>query len=300
MDTISIHPAAPFNGGADNYTLRLERRRIRPAGGIPLGMSKLQTQRKSRARILRERLAWRYLGTASRRLGTTLGLFVIVAVLVAIHLAGRAAEGKTPLARSRAESLRIAAAYVQTADFERTFVDPLRNVFKRGALFYTNEPRQIVDQIIANQRHTRFEEMRIEDMIALSAEMPRSFARTPVTHERNFSIEVLRNAREHLAHSGHDVRSQPDKERFQTFLETVFVPAKLAQLERSLPGICPGHSVATVPMTQEFIAHAIARRLEVPYCELGELLYCSERIEAAQRKRVRTATSASVAATSLR
>ena len=239
--------------------------------------SKLNLQRKSPGVLMRQRLYNRYFGNIYRKAATLVLVSLYTCSLLAIHYGGRMAAGEIGIDRKRAESARITLDYIATPHFEVECVEPIRTAFRQTARYYTASPRTIVAAITAGAPR--------------KTSAPSDFRRSPIKSKKNFPIEILRNAREQLALEGHDVRQIPDKERYRRLVEGYFVPMKLVLLEDRLPGICPHQFPNAVPFTIELLARAIARSLDVPLCELNELVYCSQRISEVSERQKRASTA---------
>lgn len=225
---------------------------------------KLQLVRKTRSRRRWDRLRHRYLGSALRITSTLLGMLLLVGALGGLHIVRKHAAGEFGMALKRKESAALAAEYVRTPDFETRFIRPLRESLGRGATVYAAASRATVNRIVpATAKAGTVHSVNL--------------SRTLVRARENAVVEVLRNLREHLAWRGYEVRGLPAVQRFQSAIEHGFIGTKLAELEKRHPGICPRGMASAVPETRELIARAIARSLEIPLPELGELIYCSEK-----------------------
>ncbi len=214
--------------------------------------------------------------------GTALVGLMLFAAMGGVHVMGMRAAGEFGMALKRKQSLSLASAYVRTPDFETHFMRPLRESLGRGATVYVAAPRETVSGIVP---------VGVRDVVQAV-----SLSRTPVRTRQNAAVEVMRNLREHLAWRGHQVRGSAEVRRYQNVIEHGFIGSKLAELEKRQPGICPYGMASAVPETRELIARAIARSLEVPVPELGELFYCSEKaVEQLRLAKKRAVSTAAVA-----
>lgn len=185
--------------------------------------------------------------------------FAVVVAGVAVPWYGKRAAGETGMELRRRESLRLVSAYVASAEFESECVEPFRTAFRIAAKQYTDAPSAVVEGIV---RHAA----------PLATDQAGMFTRLPARQPKNYAIEILRNAREHLAHRGYNLRAVAERKNFQAWFETVAVGERLILLEKRFPGICPESFPQAIPATRDVLARAIARNLEVTLPEMGELL----------------------------